>query len=258
MTKKKIGLLSLALVLALGALGVGYAMWTDTITIHGTVNTGSVDINVDYYSGTYIYKDLTTDNLTTYHWLTDTEGNIKWSSGTPYDPGDTNQFLVASAATSSTLDESQQVVDDEIDITFCNAFPTSCLWADCIFHYNGSVPAHVTADIDVDNAVDDAMLVWLYENGFIHIWGCKVDVTDILEGEGDPPAEEDIWELTFTGPITEPLQMHYCDYIKVWLSVDLPQVDDETMIAAGYTQEDFMSKTWHFTAHVYATQWNES
>jgi hypothetical protein len=39
---KKIGLLCLALVLALGALGVGYASWTDTITIFGTVNTGEV------------------------------------------------------------------------------------------------------------------------------------------------------------------------------------------------------------------------
>jgi len=40
---KKIGLISLALVLALGALGVGFAAWTDTITISGTVTTGEVD-----------------------------------------------------------------------------------------------------------------------------------------------------------------------------------------------------------------------
>jgi len=41
---KKIGLLCLALVLALGALGVGYASWTDTIFIDGSVTTGSVCI----------------------------------------------------------------------------------------------------------------------------------------------------------------------------------------------------------------------
>ena len=39
---KKLGLLCLALVLALGALGVGYAAWTDTIFISGTVNTGNL------------------------------------------------------------------------------------------------------------------------------------------------------------------------------------------------------------------------
>ena len=42
---KKIGLLCLALVLALGALGVGYASWTDTITISGTNSTISVDFD---------------------------------------------------------------------------------------------------------------------------------------------------------------------------------------------------------------------
>jgi hypothetical protein len=41
---KKIGLLCLALVLALGTLGVGYASWTDTIFVTGTVDTGSVSI----------------------------------------------------------------------------------------------------------------------------------------------------------------------------------------------------------------------
>lgn len=40
---KKIGLLSLALVLALGGLGIGYAAWTDTLTITGSVSTGSVE-----------------------------------------------------------------------------------------------------------------------------------------------------------------------------------------------------------------------
>jgi hypothetical protein len=39
---KKFGLLSLALVLVMGSLGIGYAAWTDTIFINGTVNTGSV------------------------------------------------------------------------------------------------------------------------------------------------------------------------------------------------------------------------
>jgi len=39
---KKIGLLMLALVMALGALGIGYAKWSDTVTITGNVNSGSV------------------------------------------------------------------------------------------------------------------------------------------------------------------------------------------------------------------------
>jgi len=40
---KKIGILCLALVLALGLLGVGFALWDKTLYINGTVNTGEVD-----------------------------------------------------------------------------------------------------------------------------------------------------------------------------------------------------------------------
>jgi len=39
---KKLGIICIALVLALGSLGVGYAAWTDTIAVSGTVTTGSV------------------------------------------------------------------------------------------------------------------------------------------------------------------------------------------------------------------------
>jgi len=48
---KKFGILCLALVIALGALGVGYAAWTDTIFIDGTVNTGSVCL--EFEDGTF-------------------------------------------------------------------------------------------------------------------------------------------------------------------------------------------------------------
>ena len=43
---KKIGLLCLALVLALGTLGIGFAAWTDTVVINQTVETGSLSISL--------------------------------------------------------------------------------------------------------------------------------------------------------------------------------------------------------------------
>ena len=43
---KKIGIICLALVLALGTLGVGYAMWDKTLYINGTVNTGEVNLEI--------------------------------------------------------------------------------------------------------------------------------------------------------------------------------------------------------------------
>ena len=45
---KKFGLLCLALVLALGSLGVGFALWSDTLYIEGYVFTGEVDVEWTY------------------------------------------------------------------------------------------------------------------------------------------------------------------------------------------------------------------
>jgi hypothetical protein len=43
---KKIGLLCLALVLALGTLGIGYATWSANVTIEQTIETGSLIVGV--------------------------------------------------------------------------------------------------------------------------------------------------------------------------------------------------------------------
>ena len=41
---KKIVLICMALVIALGAVGVGYALWSDSLFIQGTIETGEVDV----------------------------------------------------------------------------------------------------------------------------------------------------------------------------------------------------------------------
>jgi hypothetical protein len=41
---KKIILICLGLVLALGSMGVGYALWSDSLYLEGTINTGEVDV----------------------------------------------------------------------------------------------------------------------------------------------------------------------------------------------------------------------
>jgi hypothetical protein len=214
---KKIGLLCLALVLALGALGVGYAAWIDTITIQGTVNTGSVDINVEYYSGTDIYKNLDNEAMVTVHWVKDAAGAIVWSSGTP----PTNGLLVAWAKAEPGA------ADDTVVVTYNNTFPTSDLVADIIVHYTGSVPAMVTADIDTE----DKWLQDLWDDGWAGAYGAIVDLSK---------------GFNVVAPIVElPIQMHYCEYAKVWLWLDLPQ-DDTLMNLSG-----------NFTATITAIQWNE-
>jgi hypothetical protein len=49
---KKIGILALAVVLALGSLGIGFALWSETLYIEGTVATGELDADltiIDYW-----------------------------------------------------------------------------------------------------------------------------------------------------------------------------------------------------------------
>jgi hypothetical protein len=53
---KKIGLLALALVLALGTLGVAYAMWWDDLTISGSISTNTVSIGFTEFDCTEKYE----------------------------------------------------------------------------------------------------------------------------------------------------------------------------------------------------------
>jgi hypothetical protein len=124
---KKITILALVLVLCLASLGVGYAKWTDEIIIHGTVETGSVELErVGYYSGTYVYKDLVTEEL------------VKTQPG----PSDNTDYLLIGSAWA----EPNPYHEEVIMMTWDNIFPTCFPWqADASLHYAGTVPAVVSA-----------------------------------------------------------------------------------------------------------------
>jgi hypothetical protein len=229
---RKIGLLSLTLVVVLGALGIGYAHWTDTITINGRVCTGSVDINAVYFSGSDVYKDLLTDDIVTYFWVKDANNETVWSYWS-MDVDDDPLFLVAQAG-------SEPTGDDQVFMYFQNAFPCAYLVADLIVHYDGTVPAMVSADF-VEVPQDPALL-YLWENGYIQVFAQRVNF-------------EDGQFIGFGDVITGPIQMHYCDYAKLWMFVDLPQ--DEDLVGTDFTQADFMDVCWSFTAEITAIQWNE-
>lgn len=44
------GLLVMGLIIALGALGIGYGLWSKVLVVHGTVNTGDLNADWDYAS----------------------------------------------------------------------------------------------------------------------------------------------------------------------------------------------------------------
>lgn len=181
---RKIGLLSLALVLALGALGVGYAMWFDEVTIEGTVQTGSVEISINETSETYVYKDLRRNHA------------IVMSATEREDP---DLLLVASATA-----EDVTVYPDgakTVKMTFDNIFPTTVMQgpivANVLLHYTGTIPVHVAV---IGEEVDPAIEPYLVQEWYM--W-------DDVVGDWVETNMEDI-------------QLHNCNL--VWLVVYLDPV----------------------------------
>jgi hypothetical protein len=228
MNAKKIGLLCLALVLALGALGVGYASWTDKITVSGQVCTGNVDLNIIELSSTYIYKVPGADPETV---IVKKLENFRPSDGltwhvvyVPPVPTDQSAILVAKAETTSPG-------DDMINVVFDNAFPCAALTADFIVHYEGSIPVIATAaitgieDMTPENNINDCAMLAEYATVSFYEYD---DATGTVGDE-----------------ILGPVQLHYCDCVYCVMSLNIPQDDD------------YMDLCCAFTAEITATQWNE-
>lgn len=130
---KKLLLICAALVVALGGLGVGYAMWSDTVTISGSVQTGSVDLEILWGSFDRVYKNLETDALV-YEHIYDGTNNP------PYLP----YYKVG---------ETKAIVVDEntLRIEYINIFPIpgsgffgdGCWLTDFRLKNNGTIPVKI-------------------------------------------------------------------------------------------------------------------
>jgi len=215
----------LVLVLALGALGIGYAAWTDTITIDGTVNTGTVDVVVIDYSGTYVWK--ISDSPYIYvdsGWMTEIgtppANAVDAFPNPPYDtpPGtaDVDPVSIATAAEGAGG-------DDTIKVDFVNLFPCQYVTADFLLHYAGSIPVKVTvSEINLPELTGVTATLEYY----------KSDVTGAKLGE---PLDIAL------------MQLHYCDYILVVITIHVEQ--DETGANMG--------QTGSIDGTITVKQWNE-
>jgi len=225
---KKIGLLSLALVLALGTLGVAYAHWTDSIFIEGKVCTGSVDLEIVDTSNTWVWKMVDHGIWSEHSWDFELSEDVTPpDNGVPaLPPG--GVMLVAWA--DADIDPNDPD-GDTVLVNIGNAFPCCNLTADMLVHYVGSVPAIVTAELG-DVTGDGCCLLANY-----------VEVHFYESDEAGTMGEE---------IVDCPVQMHYCDYVLAVMSLHIPQDN----LPGGLTQKDFMNQCCNFTATITATQWN--
>jgi predicted ribosomally synthesized peptide with SipW-like signal peptide len=223
---KKIGLISLALVMALGALGVTFAGWTDTVTVNGTVNTGDVVLEVVKYSGTYVWKTddcYPNEILVESGWMDeigDPSGNACIIDAFPNDgdvPPDLDPVATAKA-------EQGQTAKDVV-MTFDNLFPLVPVSADFLLHYAGSIPVKVDLlTVAVTGEIDDT--------------NSTIDI-EYFEANADG-------SLVTSRPMELALlQLHYCDYIVVKITITLDQVQDN------------QNKSGTITGEIGVKQWNE-
>jgi predicted ribosomally synthesized peptide with SipW-like signal peptide len=235
---KKIGLICMALVLALGALGVGYAAWTDKITIEGTVETGTVDLVIVDVSSTFVYKVLEAPDT---GYGAETVVNHVWGSTDPSPPaGLTANPPTAWLIASAVAEDVSTTEVKKIEVTYTNIFPSIDFIADVLLHYEGSIPVKVnSAKIEITEGAD-----WM---GPLYI----------QPGPGPyPPGEPTgMWIIGWTSnvagekleyvPNAEGLQMHFCHYYLVEFHIHLPQ------------DNALQGKSGKFTADLEVVQWNE-
>jgi len=232
---RKIGLLALALVLALGALGVGYAAWTDTVTIEGTVNTGTVDLVVEGYSGMWMWKipggnpDYELSLVSTY-------------TPTPV-PNYPVPFIVAYSSAAQTMTgKPPTAVDDSVTVTFNNLFPLTdaagrvISWeADFECHYVGSIPVKVMLEeikIEPKTADDD-------------LSGLTITISGSYKKSGTS-----VW-VPITPEELEGKQLHYCDRVRFVVNILVPQHATEAL------NEPNMGQNGTVTGQIKVIQWNE-
>jgi len=229
---KRIGVLALALLIALGALGTAYAAWTDTVYIGGTVNTGTLDIDIAGVSSTFVYKvpgapDTGFGPETVVHYVPGAVDHNPPGGGT----------LIASAVTvaDNTADA------DTATMTFSGLFPDIDFVADLLLEYVGTVPAKVqVAEIyatdDPGNKLESLWALGKATKGQDPRYGAWID------------GELSVNDGTDWTYIDDPLglQLHKYDLVHVTLHVNLPEEEQfQNLVDLG------------FTGIVTVIQWNE-
>jgi hypothetical protein len=123
---KKLGMLALMLLVGMAILGLGYAKWSETLTIDGTVNTGEVDWEFSSFS---ILDSLappneepdynTADGFVGDFWQVDK--NVGWAEG-------------------ELVDSDGDGDKDTFALTFYNVYPSYFNEISVYAHNNGTIP----------------------------------------------------------------------------------------------------------------------
>jgi len=120
-TGPPLALLVLILLLALGSVGVGYGLWSRTLTVEGTVRTGAVDARWKLRPCFEFYP---------------------WPDGT--NAGEVEGKNVGSTKLDYLRDEAGNVLDDQVLVlTIENGYPSYAVECQIHFVVEGTIPVYV-------------------------------------------------------------------------------------------------------------------
>lgn len=190
---KKIGLICLALVLALGTLGVGYALWSDEVVIEGTVDTGTVRLGIIKAMLEELDQDkpVATVNFSF-------EGEIApWECDLPL--------------------RAEDYAYEKLVIALNNTFP--CLAVDIAFYVGtvSTIPVHITG-INITDTSGELTWVWEVEPPSTPCYG-------YFYHTGDPDKERVI-EVSIGGGVVCN-QLEECEYVKGDLTIHVEQAAEQ-------------------------------
>jgi len=226
----------------MGLLGVGYAMWSDSVVIKGTVTTGSVDITVlDLFSSTSVRKTEDGGMLVTDSPSLPLDGTpagtaidaFPWAEDGSADP-DFDPVAYATAAADG---------EDAVRLYFHNLFPLELIGnesfcADFNLLYEGTIPVHIATRWEIVPQGDPPELP---------PWGTElmkythITMTDTRNGV---PVDQSEWLS---------LQLHKGDIYNVKVCIDVPQ----TLDSGENSQELLSGRTHELIGKIVAYQWNE-
>jgi predicted ribosomally synthesized peptide with SipW-like signal peptide len=163
---KKIMLISFALVLALGGLGVGYALWSDTVTVSGPVSTGVVRLGF-----TNVYSDIPSQcgedpNIVYGDWeftgWVYTPGAV--SCPPEYNFGDIHaveECKNVGKVKIGRIDANDDGCYELLSVNITDAYPYYCAWISCHVVNCGTIPVRLYP----------VVLPIIQDNGILIKWG---------------------------------------------------------------------------------------
>ena len=222
-------------VLALAGIGVSFAGFTDAISVYGTVETATVEIDwFGAYSGTFVYKiwgfpeggpqqmpPIVMEGATLEYDL-DGEILIYWGfvdlipTETQVEDWATNNGGNAELFASSYAEAYGPGLYD-VKMVYDNIFPCIDFEADFIFHYAGSIPAKInTAEI---SSTDGFLLkLWdMYQSDPTAGFGIWVEAYRAY------PNDVGGYDVAYDEPVDVGYQLHDCNYVYVKLTIHLSQ-----------------------------------